>query len=124
VREADRVLAAESRDAEGTDMRALHASSWTAAVVSDARLSPPLAVRNWHYGDAIRPLGLGGRKKLQDMFVDRKTPRAVRSHLPLVVDGEDRIIWVPGHGIDETFRVTSDTRAVVVLTMRDGGGRE
>jgi tRNA(Ile)-lysidine synthase len=124
VQEAGRVLTAKARQAAKTDVAALQGSSWAAAIVSEDQLVQPLAVRNWHHGDAIRPLGLGGRKKLQDLFVDRKTPRASRVHLPLVVDRDDRIIWVPGHGIDETFRVTSDTRGVVVLTMGDGGGRE
>ena len=32
----------------------------------------PLAVRNRRPGDRFRPVGLGGRKKLQDYFVDRK----------------------------------------------------
>ena len=33
----------------------------------------PFAVRNWQPGDRFRPLGLKGhRKKLQDLFVDRK----------------------------------------------------
>jgi tRNA(Ile)-lysidine synthase len=81
-------------------------------------------VRSWRHGDALRPLGLGGRKKLQDLFVDRKVPRAARVRLPLVVDAHDRIVWVPGHAIDETYRVTSNTRAVVVLTMREFGGPE
>jgi tRNA(Ile)-lysidine synthase len=124
VPEAGRVLTAAEANARDIGLGALQASSWDAAVIDADRASARLTVRSWKHGDAIRPLGLSGRKKLQDLFVDRKTPRAVRRQLPLVLDRDDRIIWVPGHGIDESFRVTSGTRAVVVLTMRDGGGRE
>jgi tRNA(Ile)-lysidine synthase len=51
-------------------------------------------------GDTIKPLGLGGRKKLQDVLVDAKIPREVRDHLPVValsVPGAE-VLWVPGPG--------------------------
>ena len=84
-----------------------------------------LFVRSWRAGDALRPAGLGGRKKLQDLFVDRKVPREERHRLPLVVDARDRIVWVPGHALDEAYRVTSGAAAVVVLSLtRQWGGPE
>jgi tRNA(Ile)-lysidine synthase len=87
--------------------------------VLDASRLPALAVRTRLAGDWFRPLGMGGRrKKLQDYFVDRKVPRAMRDSVPLVVDGLDRIAWVVGHGIDEEFRVREGTHDVVILSMR------
>ena len=55
-----------------------------------------LAVRNRRPGDRFRPVGLDGRKKLQDFFVDRKVAAATRDAVPLVVDETDRIVWVAG----------------------------
>jgi len=81
-----------------------------------------LAVRNWRPGDWLRPLGLGGRKKLQDVFVDGKLPRQTRRRLPLVVDAQDQVVWVPGLALHDAARVTADTKAVVVLTMFQVGG--
>ncbi|MDA8194379.1 MAG: tRNA lysidine(34) synthetase TilS [Thermaerobacter sp.] len=47
-------------------------------------------VRAWRPGDRIRPLGLQGHtKKLQDVFVDRKVPRALRAGWPIVVGGPE-----------------------------------
>ena len=84
-----------------------------------------LWVRSWRAGDALRPAGLGGRKKLQDLFVDRKVPRDERARLPLVVDERDRIVWVPGHAVDEAYRAASGAAAVVVLSLtRQWGGPE
>jgi tRNA(Ile)-lysidine synthetase-like protein len=80
-------------------------------------LGPAVGVRNWQAGDLIRPVGLGGRKKLQDVFVDGKLPRLERRRLPLVVDAEDRVLWVPGLALDERARVTSGTKAVVTLRL-------
>ncbi|MGE4055946.1 MAG: tRNA lysidine(34) synthetase TilS, partial [Vicinamibacterales bacterium] len=81
-----------------------------------------LAVRGWRPGDKFRPFGLGGRKKLQDYFVDRKVPRADRRRVPLVVDELDRIVWVAGHCVSEDFRVTDPAQPVLVLRLKPLGG--
>jgi tRNA(Ile)-lysidine synthase len=56
----------------------------------------------------MRPLGLGGARALQDLFTDRKVPRARRRGLPVVVSG-GRIAWVPGVATGEAFAVTART---------------
>ena len=92
----------------------------TAAV--DADLVSGLSVRFRQPGDRFRPLGFGGHKKLQDYFVDRRVPRGERDRIPLVVDRDDRIVWVAGHVISEEFRVSEGTRAVVILRLRGERG--
>ena len=85
------------------------------AVIDLRRLAPPLLVRNRRPGDAFRPLGLKGHKKLQDFFVDAKIGRAEREITPVIVDSAGRIVWVAGHALAEEFRVTEATRDVVIL---------
>jgi tRNA(Ile)-lysidine synthase len=84
----------------------------------DAATVSGLVVRARRPGDRFRPLGLRGRKKLQDFFVDRKVPREERDRTPIVVDGQGRIVWVAGHGIAEDFRVSHGTHDVVILKLR------
>jgi tRNA(Ile)-lysidine synthase len=86
------------------------------------RCPGPLSVRNRRDGDWFRPPGLGGRKKLQDFFVDRKVPRERRDAVPLVVDGRGRILWVAGHSADEEFLVQNPAQAVIILRLRLWGG--
>lgn len=82
------------------------------------------AVRSWRPGDRVGLPGLRGHKKLQDLFVDSKVPRADRGRIPLVVDARDRIVWVAGHAISEEFRVTDPTKPMVTLKLtRQSGGR-
>jgi tRNA(Ile)-lysidine synthase len=88
-----------------------------AAVRAD-KIAGALAVRNRRPGDRFRPAGLTGRKKLQDFFVDLKIARNERDRVPLVVDENDRIVWVAGHRIDETFRVTDAAQHVLLLRLR------
>jgi tRNA(Ile)-lysidine synthase len=82
----------------------------------------PLAIRSRRPGDRFRPLGMGHAKKLQDFLVDRKIPRETRDSLPLVVDGEDRIVWVVGESVAEDFRVTEPSQGVILLKARRLGG--
>ena len=72
-------------------------------------LAAPLEVRAWRAGDRMRPLGLGGSRSLQDLFTDRKVPRARRSRVPVVVSGGE-IAWIPGVATGERFRVREGTR--------------
>ena len=81
-----------------------------------------LVVRNRRPGDRFRPAGLGGRKKLQDYFVDRKIARDRRDVVPIIVDEHDRIVWVAGHEIDEAFRVTDGSQPVLLLKFKALGG--
>ncbi len=87
------------------------------ALIRRDRVRGSLAVRNRRPGDRFRPVGLNGSKKLQDLFVDRKLARDERDRVPLVVDEMDRIVWVAGYGIDEAFRVTDPSQAVLVLRL-------
>jgi tRNA(Ile)-lysidine synthase len=87
------------------------------AVIDAASARGGLAVRSRRPGDWIRPLGLQGRKKLQDVLVDRKVPRGERDRVPLVVDGNDRVLWVAGHVVSHDARVTDSTRSMVVLKL-------
>lgn len=64
-----------------------------AAAVDVRWVSAPLTVRTVRPGDRIRLPA--GRRKLSDLFIDRKIPRAERSRLAVVALGAD-IIWVPG----------------------------
>jgi tRNA(Ile)-lysidine synthase len=91
------------------------------AIAADP-VSLPLAIRSRRLGDRFRPLGMEHRKKLQDFLVDRKIPREIRDSLPLVVDGEDRIVWVVGQSVAEDFRVTEASRGVLLLKARRLGG--
>lgn len=88
------------------------AASPDAAYIDAAALDAPLAVRRRRPGDRYRPLGGPGSKKLQDLFVDLKLPRAARDRVPVVVCGE-RIVWVPGARIDESFRLRERTRTAL-----------
>jgi tRNA(Ile)-lysidine synthase len=70
--------------------------------VSAEALGPVVVIRAWRDGDRMRPVGLGGTKTLQDLFTDRKVPRALRRTLPVVEAGGE-IVWVAGVALHERY---------------------
>jgi tRNA(Ile)-lysidine synthase len=86
--------------------------------VSAQELGPSLTVRAWNEGDRMRPAGLGGTKTLQDLFTDRKVPRALRHTLPVVTTAEGEIVWVAGVAVGESFRAAPGDARVMSLTAR------
>jgi tRNA(Ile)-lysidine synthase len=88
------------------------------AVLDAACVESPLTVRSWRPGDVFRPLGLTGKKKLQDYFVDAKVPRWRRRLIPLVVDARGEVVWVVGHRIAEPCRVRPETQRTLRLRVR------
>lgn len=90
-------------------------------------LAYPFIVRKWRKGDWMRPLGLGGRKKLSDMFVDLKMPLTEKEDALVVVaplmqgnvpqDGPVRVAALMGKRIDEKVRVGKECTGVVILRI-------
>jgi tRNA(Ile)-lysidine synthase len=76
----------------------------------------PLALRYARPGDRFWPQGAPGTRKLQDFLVDRKIPRWLRPHLPLV-ESRGRIIWVVGLRLAEPVKVTPATHSVLCLRV-------
>ena len=56
----------------------------------------PLKIRNVHNGDKIEVLGLNGSKKIHDIFINEKVPKELRDNYPVLVDGANNVIWLPG----------------------------
>ena len=77
-------------------------------------------VRACRPGDRIRLAGLGGSKSLQDLFVDRKVPRALRRTLP-VVELAGEVIWVAGVAVAEGFAGPAGDDSSLVLSAREAG---
>jgi tRNA(Ile)-lysidine synthase len=90
----------------------------TQVMVDADEIGRHLIVRYRRPGDRLHPLGAPGRRKVQDVLVDRKVPRDDRDSVPIVTTLKGDIVWVAGQVLAEPFRVTSLTKSVVVLTLR------
>jgi tRNA(Ile)-lysidine synthase len=71
-------------------------------------------IRTRRPGDYLIPLGMKGRKKIQDFFVDEKIPREERHRIPLLCFGQE-VLWVVGHRLNDNYKVTEYTREIVCV---------
>jgi tRNA(Ile)-lysidine synthase len=77
----------------------------------------PYQVRMAREGDIIRPLGLGGTKKVLRAMMDRKVPSDLRRSTPVVVDGRDEIAWIVLGELDERYKVDERTEQILRLEV-------
>jgi len=77
----------------------------------------PLTLRPWKQGDSFVPLGMKGRKKVSDFFVGEKVPLHQKEQIPLLVNGNGDITWLGGYRLADNYKVTKDTKKVVIFEL-------
>lgn len=86
------------------------------AVFDKSMLKFPLKIRKWKMGDFFFPLGMKGKKKLSDFFIDEKFTRFKKENIWLVCSGDD-IIWIAGQRIDDRYKVNKQTKELLILKL-------
>jgi tRNA(Ile)-lysidine synthase len=77
-----------------------------------------ITLRHWRPGDRFQPIGLKSAVKLQDLFTNRKIPRARRRELMVAAAENGEIFWMEGLRISENFKLTPQTRRRLVWRWR------
>jgi tRNA(Ile)-lysidine synthase len=94
------------------------------ALIDPGQVAGRLAIGPSRPGDTIRPLGLGGTKKLSDVFREMGLTEAARKRLPVVWD-DAGAVWVPGGPLSERVRLTENTvRALRIALVPPDGSTE
>jgi tRNA(Ile)-lysidine synthase len=78
------------------------------AIMDFDRLIFPLTWRPWKEGDCFQPLGMSNKKKLSDFLIDQKVDRLTKARVTVVESGGE-IVWVVGHRIADSVKVTEGT---------------
>jgi tRNA(Ile)-lysidine synthase len=71
----------------------------------------------------MRPAGVQGSQKIQDLMVNRKVPRNERDRVPIITTAAGQIAWVVGLAVGEEFAIQPHTTAVLLLKVTRPGGK-
>jgi tRNA(Ile)-lysidine synthase len=56
-----------------------------------------------------------GQKKLSDYFIEQKIPLSQKKQIAILENGNGDIIWIAGKRIDERYKVTDNTKKVIIF---------
>ena len=82
------------------------------------KLEWPLLFRTWQPTDYFYPLGLRKKKKLNHFLGGLKLSPAAKQKTTVLTMG-DKLLWVVGQRIDDRFKITDQTKNVLVITWTD-----
>ncbi len=72
----------------------------------------PVTLRGWRSGDRMRHSY--GSKKLKKIFGEKRVGLEERSQAPVVVDGKERVLWIPGVARSSLLLPGSDDDALMM----------
>lgn len=76
----------------------------------------PLTIRKWQVGDKFIPFGMNGKKKISDYMTDKKFS-LFQKESQYVVCSEDKIVWLVNERCDNRYRITDQTRRILLLKI-------
>lgn len=77
----------------------------------------PLRVRNRVPGDWFKPLGMTGSQKIKKYFIDNKVPRERRDQVPIIVSGDEQVVWIAGHRADRRWQAGTKKERVLKIKV-------
>jgi tRNA(Ile)-lysidine synthase len=95
----------------------------TTVALDAASVGSSVIVRTRRPGDRMRPAGVQGSQKIQDLMVNRKVPRDERDRVPIITTAAGQIAWVVGLAVGEEFAIQPHTTAVLLLKVTRPGGK-
>ena len=77
--------------------------------VDKQKLKLPLKLRGFMHGDFFNPYGMKGVKKVGKFLKDNNVSEMDRSSRLILLNGDDKIIWIVGMRLDERFSVKKES---------------
>ena len=86
--------------------------------VDQSGIEFPITIRRWQTGDSFKPIGMGGRQKLSDFFINEKFDQREKQEQWLMVNGNGKIIWVIGKRLSDEFKIKSNSKSSLIFETK------
>ena len=86
------------------------------AMLDFDKLNFPLVLRKWNKGDHFVPLGIKGKKKISDFFIDKKISIPNKENIWLLCSGKE-IVWVINYRISDNFKITETSKKMYIVQL-------
>jgi tRNA(Ile)-lysidine synthase len=86
------------------------------ACIDFEKLTFPLKIRRPKEGDFFYPLGMNGKKKLSDFFIDKKFNLFDKENCWLLTS-DNQIIWIIGYRIDDRFKIDDKSKKMIKISL-------
>jgi tRNA(Ile)-lysidine synthase len=80
------------------------------------KIKQPIVIRNRRDGDWFQPLGMTGRQKIKDFFIDHKIPSSKRDEVVLLADSVS-VIYIENMRLTDRVKVTAKTKNILKLEI-------
>lgn len=87
------------------------------------KIKNEMMARNKRDGDYIYPKGMKGKKKIKDIFIDKKIPRELREKT-LLITKESEVVWIFGLRDSRKYKVDENTINVMKIEIKRGAEDE
>lgn len=77
-----------------------------------------LKLRHRYSNDFLVVNPQGNHKKINRLMIDEKIPRHLRDQMWMIADG-NHVLWVPGIRISEAYKITKETRQVLIIQVEE-----
>lgn len=91
----------------------------SAGRVDAAALTRTIIIRRRREQDRMRTLGMGGHKKVRQIFMDRRIHRGIRDRLPVFTDENGEIFYIYPGICGEAYRITQNTDKILYITVTE-----
>lgn len=84
------------------------------------KLQFPLLIRKWKEGDWFQPLGMKGKMKLSDYFINQKLSLFEKQNIRILCANnmQEPILWIIGQRTDERAKVEKNTKNILILKLK------
>ena len=80
------------------------------------KISFPLRLRKWKFGDKFKPLGMRTFKKVSDFFIDEKYSILDKQN-QWILCSKESIIWIVGNRIDDRYKIDNNTKKAYIAEL-------